>query len=309
MRPQIRNGLCGNVHSKSDLAASIVAADAIELIPLDEPASSWNITFDVIFHQFTMDPIQDLIVLASLDETYWSTLTLRFCSLKTGLAHPLAEQPLVVLKTKLALHPDNYFDTISVLVAEELLVVNLASSRHALCDVLIIDWHVGVLLSHLGSYEGFCSATYLSSGWLAVFIAEMTGSRERTGYRGQAQLVVADFNRALVKKFSVRESIRNDPEVMKNEGLTRNGWPQFTPYLSERRMIVDIVDEEIPSVVESFTETPIISRLPYRVAVVSGPSLAKYRRWMIGDNRLIGFTRTFPDDTNHEHLAVHYIHD
>ncbi|KAG9075246.1 hypothetical protein FRC06_010191 [Ceratobasidium sp. 370] len=129
-----------------------------------------------------------------------------------------------------------------------------------------------------------------------------------TGFDGRAQLIVADFNRALVQKFGARESIKNSAEVTNSDGLTRNGWPQLTPDRNEQ-MVVDTVDEETPTVVEGFTETPIISRLPYRVAVVSGPSLAIYHGWTIDDDRLVGFTRTLPDDNIHEHLAVHYIHD
>ncbi|KAG9084644.1 hypothetical protein FRC06_003963 [Ceratobasidium sp. 370] len=451
MRPQLHNGLFGDVYSKSDLAGGSIRADAIQLILLDEPESGWNITFDVIFHQFTMDPTQDLIVLASIDEADWSTLTLRFCSLKTGLAHPLAEQPLIVLQIEFTIYPSLTYDTISILVAGELLVLNLVSSGLlaglVLCDVLIIDWRIGALLSHMGIYGGFCSTTYLGSGRLAVFTADMTGPRtnglmatsmnlslfnqictprdespwqdnnvcdvsacprispaldlkfptfqpgtgisiylfgarsapplgkvapcrskfvpdpwcqvlgltmrvfrDRTyqefiifvdaqrilhhlpraspqtsteplpweawgeyatrwievrlirhtmyGFHGprfvtgqyldgDAQLIVADFNPVLFKRLNARELARNSPEVTKDKALTHDGWPRLTPDLQERRMVVENVDEGTPTVVEGYTETPIMSRLPYRVAVVGGPSIA-YDDWMIDGNRLIG---------------------
>ncbi|KAG9092058.1 hypothetical protein FS749_016022 [Ceratobasidium sp. UAMH 11750] len=469
---RLHNGLFGNVYSSSN-TISRFRANAIELIPLDDPASRWNLTFDVIFHQLAIDSSQDLIVLAILDETdNYSTLILRFNSLKTGLAHPLAQQPLVVLKLEFSVTPTRSYTTIGILVAEEVLVINLNSSDltpNRRCDVLTIDWRTGLLRHHLGKRQGICSTAYLDKDRLAVFFADIRnshrgismassislllfepigttwaenprpehntwdistcptlspafelrfpafktgagilvsrfracsaplpgnvtacsskfvpdpwcqmlgltmvvydGSAERDfiifidvqkvlhrlpqaspqkpagshpwqtwgenatrwievydlpihlicGFHGsrfvtghstsddyRTQLVVADFNPVLIKKARAHDNLA----FPKNKSSTRGGtWPRLSPIPEKWRMLVDNVDEETPTVIEGFSETPIVSRLPYRVTVVGGPSVED-SDWMIEGNRLIELKKASPvGNSSHEQLVVHYMGD
>ncbi|KAG8736885.1 hypothetical protein FRC10_008778, partial [Ceratobasidium sp. 414] len=129
-------------------------------------------------------------------------------------------------------------------------------------------------------------APRLSSYSIPSFYGSRFVTGQCTSDDHQIQLVVADFNPMLVKKINARESVGSSLDHMKNKSLKHNTWPQLAPNLEERRMLVDCVDEETPTVVEGFTETPIVSRLPYRVAVVGGPSVT-HQDWMIDENRLI----------------------
>ncbi|KAH7337152.1 hypothetical protein B0J17DRAFT_629739 [Rhizoctonia solani] len=118
-------------------------ADALKIITLDSPVSEWTLKFDMTFHELTIDPAQDLLVLA-------------------------------VTKTT---------STVSLSITNDILLINLIANSSELCsNVMVIDWKAGVLLAHTGWRSGMRSAMLLHDDCLLVFetvissIDEMGGS-------------------------------------------------------------------------------------------------------------------------------------
>ncbi|KAG9123025.1 hypothetical protein FRC07_000340 [Ceratobasidium sp. 392] len=64
---ELRGGLFANAYSTTDF--QFLQANALQLIPLEDPNSRWNLTFAANFHELTMDPGQDLLVLTIVNET------------------------------------------------------------------------------------------------------------------------------------------------------------------------------------------------------------------------------------------------
>ncbi|QRV92264.1 choline transport protein [Ceratobasidium sp. AG-Ba] len=158
---ELRDGLFASAYSMSEYHA--LEADTVQVIPLDEPSSRWELIIGTTFHELTtLDPSQDLLLLAIVDPS--------------RLAHAIAKIPMITLRLPFSVAPFPAYSTIGLLVADELLVLNLISNISnepdikMLCDVLVIDWHDGALLSHIGCSRGFCSATCLDKDRLLVAI-------------------------------------------------------------------------------------------------------------------------------------------
>ncbi|KAG8750666.1 hypothetical protein FRC12_012768 [Ceratobasidium sp. 428] len=108
------------------------------------------------------------------------------------------------------------------------------------------------------------------------------------------QLMIADFNTTVVRRFRTRESDRYKvvQAAQQSEDIADGIWPYITQEAitqerSECEMVVLITEEDAPTVIRDLSATPIISKLPYRPSTVAGP-LVGYHDWMIDGNRLIG---------------------
>ncbi|QRW06366.1 choline transport protein [Ceratobasidium sp. AG-Ba] len=175
---ELRDGFFASAYSVSEYHA--LQADTVQVIPLDDPGSRWELIIGTTFHELTLDPRQDLLLLAIVDP---SRLVIRLVSKIFTLnkpnispAHADAKIPMITLRLPFSVSPFAAYSTIGLLLADELLVLNLISNIsdepdiNMLCDVLVIDWHDGVLLSHIGCSRGFCSATCLDKDQLLVAI-------------------------------------------------------------------------------------------------------------------------------------------
>ncbi|KAG8768738.1 hypothetical protein FRC12_005398 [Ceratobasidium sp. 428] len=135
------------------------------------------------------------------------------------------------------------------------------------------------------------------------------GSRFTMAYRElEPQLVVADFNPLCVRRFKNRKSHRYYqvcPEEVGNWDDFRRGiWPCLDEVLEERKMMVVNVEENTPTVMTGFSRDPIVSRLPFRLAIVGGPTFV-YNEWIIDGNNLVG--SKVDREARTEHLTVHRI--
>ncbi|KAG8778735.1 hypothetical protein FRC12_024843 [Ceratobasidium sp. 428] len=101
-------------------------------------------------------------------------ISLRFCSLKTGLAHPLASKPVITLLLGFRVN-DVFQSATSLQTTEDLLILELFGSEYdstlsdPVCDVLTIDWRVGTVLLRLGTPRGTCAPAYLGRNQSAMF--------------------------------------------------------------------------------------------------------------------------------------------
>ncbi|KAG8762540.1 hypothetical protein FRC12_008970 [Ceratobasidium sp. 428] len=123
------------------------------------------------------------------------------------------------------------------------------------------------------------------------------------------QLVVADFNPLLVRRSKTCDL---DQTGLYSPGTgydatTSGEWPNLESNPGARSMIVDYVDESRPTILDDISEVPIISRLPYRVTVVGGPTVAKFDDWMIDGNRLVGVKVGPVEGDSFDQFVVHYI--
>ncbi|KAG9123026.1 hypothetical protein FRC07_000341 [Ceratobasidium sp. 392] len=122
--------------------------------------------------------------------------------------------------------------------------------------------------------------------------------------------MVADFNTTLVRRFKARESERYKIfQASKQTDIMADGfWPYITQEQQPKEwdMVVTIAEENTPTITRDLAVTPIVSKLPYRLATVAGPSVS-YCDWMIDGNRLIGIKATHGSAS--DHFVVHYIND
>ncbi|KAF8749488.1 hypothetical protein RHS01_10003 [Rhizoctonia solani] len=124
-------------------------ADALKMIALDSPVTEWTLRFDTTFHELTIDPSQDLLVLAVTQtlnpHLHYLDISLR--SLRTGLAHPSARLGIIPFRVPFSLSPHHIYSTVSLSVTNDVLLVSLiANTTELYSNVLAIDWKAGVLL-------------------------------------------------------------------------------------------------------------------------------------------------------------------
>ncbi|CAE6445131.1 unnamed protein product [Rhizoctonia solani] len=159
-------------------------ADALKVITLDSPVSEWTLKFDMTFHELTIDPAQDLLVLAVTRTTSSQShfLDIRLCSLRTGLAHPSAKLGLVSFAVRYCLTPHHIYSTVSLSITNDILLINLiANSSEISSNVMVIDWKTGALLVHTGWRLGMRSAMLLHDDCLLVFETVISSMEEMEG--------------------------------------------------------------------------------------------------------------------------------
>ncbi|KAG8764266.1 hypothetical protein FRC12_008208 [Ceratobasidium sp. 428] len=177
---ELRGGILANGYSTLEFRD--LQANALQLVSLGDPLSRWNLTFQEYFDELTMDPSQDLLVLTTVDQTNSNMLSVRFHSLRTGLAHPLAMRPVVLLQLEFSVTPYPTYSTICLYIVDELLLLSLVCnefvepSNGVFCEVLVLNWRTGELLNRMGKCEGFCSAICLDRDRLAVFFVQTISS-------------------------------------------------------------------------------------------------------------------------------------
>lgn len=190
-------------------------ANAIKIITLDPPMEDWTLPFDFTFHELTIDPMQDLLVLAIAEDFSLHTLYIRFCSLKTGLAHPSAKLGILPIQLAYSVKPHHIYSTVSLVISDELLLVSLISHDVDLCyDVLVWDWHAGTHIMRTGWRPGLCGATCLDHDRFIVFESVIPGTEEEELTEADAlNLLIYDMSRAR----GSRDEVRNDSLFVPSE--------------------------------------------------------------------------------------------
>jgi hypothetical protein len=163
-------------------------------------------------------------------------LSVRFCSLKTGLAHPLAKRPVISMQLEFSITPYETYSTICLSIAGELLILNLISNDPTpLCtnmsyEVLIFDWHTGTLLNRTGSQRGFCSAACLDNDRLVAFVANVGSHDTDTETLHSANLSIYEWIRApCPTRPSYDEGICNVSEYSSLSPTLKLEFPVFGP--------------------------------------------------------------------------------
>ncbi|EUC63256.1 hypothetical protein RSOL_487300 [Rhizoctonia solani AG-3 Rhs1AP] len=184
-------------------------ADALKIITLDSPVYEWTLTFDTTFHELTIDPAQDLLVLAVTRSTmthdsslhpagprsHYLDISLR--SLQTGLAHPSAKLGVLSFSVQYSLIPHHIYSTVSLSITNDILLVSLiANSSELHSSVMVLDWKAGVVLMHTGWRPGLRSAILLHDDCLLVFEACVSNTNDigeaMTGRLESLELFVYD---------------------------------------------------------------------------------------------------------------------
>ncbi|CEL62729.1 hypothetical protein RSOLAG1IB_05086 [Rhizoctonia solani AG-1 IB] len=230
-------------------------ADALKMIALDSPVTEWTLKFNTTFHELTIDPSQDLLVLAvtqtiSLDSHH---LDISLRSLGTGLAHPSARLGVIPFQAPFSLSPHHIYSTISLSVTNEILLVSLiANTTELYSNVLVIDWKAGVLLLQTSWRPGLCSAILLHNDCLLVFEAIISNVGEMaealTGRPDSLGLLVYDRIRTpeAYEQNTIQSRVRlpNKPfrkECMKFEfpAFETNVWILASDFLARAAPISD----------------------------------------------------------------------
>lgn len=122
---------------------------------------------------------------------------------------------------------------------------------------------------------------------------------EQPEVEGNPYIAVADFHGPTIRRFKTRRMenyiVLPSDDMHRSEVIRDGQWAFFGNYGSSQRVLedgmlaVDIVDEDTPTIINDLGPTPIISRLPYRLAVARPvQSVRGCKDWMIDDNRIIG---------------------
>ncbi|KAL5632756.1 hypothetical protein ACGC1H_005639 [Rhizoctonia solani] len=145
-------------------------ADAIQVIPLDSQELPKPIKFDFTFHEFTIDLSQKLVVLAVVDSHPQDHVQVLFRSSETGLSHPLAQQPLIlVLLGFPILHKET--SSITLEIMGDILVAKFADIKSLSYEILIWNWKTTSLLNRISSRTGVCDLGFLDRQNLIMYHA------------------------------------------------------------------------------------------------------------------------------------------
>ncbi|CUA67602.1 Piezo-type mechanosensitive ion channel homolog [Arabidopsis thaliana] [Rhizoctonia solani] len=162
-------------------------ADAIQLIPLDSQELPKPIKFEFVFHEFTVDLSQKLVVLAVYSQ---DGVRIIFRSSETVSPHPLAQEPIITI---LLSFPITYreADSITLEVMGDILVTKFADIKSLSYEVLIWNWKTATLLNRISSRNGVCDLGFLDRQHLILYHA--ASSDDSTALRAVSLRVYRDF--------------------------------------------------------------------------------------------------------------------
>ncbi|CAE6463567.1 unnamed protein product [Rhizoctonia solani] len=143
--------------------------NSLELCNIRVDLQTYSIRFGASLNgDFYIDQTQDLVVILESISEESTNVSLRLCSLTTGLSHPLA------LRSPLTFATGYLPQSSRIQVVERRLMINIRPQLSELIfDILVWDWIPGTLL-HRISFEpsySMCDCTFLGSEYLLVFVA------------------------------------------------------------------------------------------------------------------------------------------
>ncbi|KAG8753069.1 hypothetical protein FRC11_007747 [Ceratobasidium sp. 423] len=146
--------------------------DSLQLTPLGYPETQELITLPSVFHEFTLDFEQELVVLVKTDPNDTTHLEIRICSTTTGLPHPLAQNPIFTVQVGFHI-PGPGHQTFTLEVIDNILVVRIAYIMNYKYEIMAWDWKSGAPLCRIGSSSGIADFSLLDNAHLALFSVEV----------------------------------------------------------------------------------------------------------------------------------------
>ncbi|KAH7337140.1 hypothetical protein B0J17DRAFT_666404 [Rhizoctonia solani] len=163
--------------------------DAIQVIPLDSQELPKPMKFELIFHEFTIDLSQKLVVLAVVDFPWQDRVQISFRSSETSLSHPLAQQPTIMVLLNFPIRHKEA-SSITLEVMGDILVAKFADTKSLAYEILIWNWKTATLLNRISSRTGVCDLGFLDRQNLIVYHAAV---RDGSALRGVSLRVYRDF--------------------------------------------------------------------------------------------------------------------
>ncbi|KAG8753068.1 hypothetical protein FRC11_007746 [Ceratobasidium sp. 423] len=178
---EMREGLYIRAFSRSEGRFS----DALQIIPLDRGIPDPPLlTFDFTFNEFTPDPGQGLVAILSRDPDRDSHVHVHLRSSTTGLPHPLARRPR--LTAEFDFEPPYFWPGFSIEIMGHTVLAKVSHPQAHVYELLIWDWHSGILLHRISSRRGICDFTFLDQRHLVV----LSGSRSSREHLDTLALLV-----------------------------------------------------------------------------------------------------------------------
>ncbi|CAE6437538.1 unnamed protein product [Rhizoctonia solani] len=152
--------------------------DSMQLTPIGSLETPQPITFPSVYNELTLDFEQELVALVRTNPNNKTSLEVRLCSTVTGLAHPLARNPIFFLQIDFPI-PGPGHQTFTLEVIGDILVVRVADILDNKYEIMAWNWKSGALLCRIGSTSGIADFTLLDRTHLALFsvVADEQGPR------------------------------------------------------------------------------------------------------------------------------------
>ncbi|CAE6419591.1 unnamed protein product [Rhizoctonia solani] len=190
---ELREGSFISAYSTQSNASSTHSRklpNALQVIPLDVQELPKPMKFGLTFHEFTLDLSQELVVLAVVDLPRQDRIRLLLRSPETGLSHPLAQQPIILVLLEFPIQHKRD-SSIALEVMGDILVAKFADIKSLAYEILIWNWKSATLLNRIYSRTGICDMGFLDRRTLILYHA--AASDGSTALRTASLLVYRDF--------------------------------------------------------------------------------------------------------------------
>ncbi|CAE6508315.1 unnamed protein product [Rhizoctonia solani] len=145
--------------------------DSMQLTLLDSLETPDVITLPSVFHEFTPDFEQELVILVKTNPNDTACLEIRICSTTSGLPHPLARNPIFTVQVGFHI-PGPGHQTFTLEVIDNILVARIADIMNYKYEIMAWDWKSGALLCRIGSSSGIADFALLDNAHLALLSVE-----------------------------------------------------------------------------------------------------------------------------------------
>ncbi|KAG8698517.1 hypothetical protein FRC09_007193, partial [Ceratobasidium sp. 395] len=169
---ELRDGIFAKAYANRDTQPLTPGPNSLRLFSLDHIDTGTRVDLGVPFHEFNIDPSQDLVVLVGANFSNREPLGwIQFRASTTGQRHPQAAHAVITIK--LDLEAENATIHNQVELKQDLVAVLFAciSPPARPYEVLIWNWKRGILLNRIGSENGICSFVFLDANRLALWCA------------------------------------------------------------------------------------------------------------------------------------------
>ncbi|KAG8777036.1 hypothetical protein FRC12_000577 [Ceratobasidium sp. 428] len=155
-----------------DTQPLIPGPNSLRLFSLDHINTDTRVDLGIPFHEFNIDPSQDLVVLVGVEYSNrephgW----IQFRASTTGQAHPQAAHSVITVE--LGFETEDATIHNQVELKQDLVAVLFACFAPPArpYEVLIWNWKRGILLNRIGCNNGICSFVFLDANRLALWRA------------------------------------------------------------------------------------------------------------------------------------------
>ncbi|KAG8704778.1 hypothetical protein FRC09_003327, partial [Ceratobasidium sp. 395] len=169
---ELRDGIFAKAYANRDTQPLIPGPNSLRLFSLDHIDIDTRVDLGISFHEFNIDPSQDLVVLVGVEYSNrephgW----IQFRASTTGQAHPQAAHSVIAVK--LGFETEDATIHNQVELKQDLVAVLFACFAPPArpYEVLIWNWKRGILLNRIGCNNGICSFVFLDADRLALWCA------------------------------------------------------------------------------------------------------------------------------------------